>query len=65
MRPNTERPVTITQGTNQFCNLEDLEKNVEAILSGKATPGNEIEQWDGQTASRVVKSIKTLLNKPR
>ena len=65
MRSNTERPVTITQGTNMLCTLKDLEKKVETILSEKATQGNDIELWDGHTASRVVNSIKTLRHKSR
>jgi len=64
MRPNTERPITINQGTNQLCKLEDLEEKVETILSGKAPQGNDIELWDGKTAIRVVEFIKNLLRKP-
>ena len=40
---------------------QDLEKKVEKILFGKPRQGNDIELWDGKTASRVVKSIKSLL----
>jgi len=58
MRPNTERPITIRQGTNQLCNPENLEAKVEGILSGEITQGAIPELWDGKTATRVVKSIK-------
>jgi len=61
LRPNTERPVTITQGTNRLCRLEELEKHIEDILSGKVIPKQQIELWDGRTAERIVKLIKTLL----
>jgi len=61
MRPNTERPVTIRQGTNQLCNPENLEAKVEGILSGEITQGAIPELWDGKTATRVVKSIKNLI----
>ncbi|MFC1814842.1 non-hydrolyzing UDP-N-acetylglucosamine 2-epimerase [Thermodesulfobacteriota bacterium] len=61
MRSNTERPVTINQGTNQLCKLENLENEVSTILSGKIPQGRVIEFWDGQTANRVVGSIKSLL----
>ena len=57
MRPNTERPITITQGTNRLCIVEDLEKYVDEIFLGKTSIKNEIELWDGQTASRVVQSV--------
>jgi len=62
LRPNTERPITITQGTNRLCTLEDLEKNVTEILSFKDTKQVNIDLWDGQTAGRVVESIKRILN---
>jgi len=60
MRLNTERPITINQGTNQLCTLENLESKVESIISARLAHGIIPELWDGQTASRVVKSIKTL-----
>ncbi len=60
-RPNTERPITIHQGTNRICGLENLENHVETILSGRFSHGSVPELWDGKTASRVVKSIKSLL----
>lgn len=60
MRPNTERPITIHQGTNQLSTAEDLDGHVENILSGEVGRGSAIEFWDGKTANRVVKSIKSL-----
>ncbi|OQY58039.1 MAG: UDP-N-acetylglucosamine 2-epimerase (non-hydrolyzing) [Desulfobacteraceae bacterium 4572_88] len=60
LRPNTERPVTITQGTNRLCELGELEPHVDAILSGQSFQKNPIDLWDGQTASRVVASISDL-----
>jgi len=60
LRPNTERPITITQGTNRLCKLEEIEKNADIILSGKTEQKNKIDLWDGQTASRVVQSIRRL-----
>lgn len=60
MRPNTERPITIVQGTNQLCTLENIEGLVESILSNESGQGRVPEFWDGQTAKRVVNSIKDL-----
>jgi UDP-N-acetylglucosamine 2-epimerase (non-hydrolysing) len=57
MRPNTERPITISNGTNRLCSPENLESEVERILSGKQTQKQIPEYWDGHTAERVVKSI--------
>ena len=60
LRPNTERPITITHGTNQLCELKDLEDKAEAILSGYVPQGKKIEFWDGKTASRIVAFLKEL-----
>jgi len=62
VRPNTERPITISQGTNRLCAIEELEKQAEAIISGKFADKQEIELWDGHTADRVVKSIEKLMH---
>jgi UDP-N-acetylglucosamine 2-epimerase (non-hydrolysing) len=58
VRPNTERPITITQGTNQLCKLEEVEDKTNEILAGKAGKGSAPDLWDGNTASRVVDSIQ-------
>ncbi len=62
MRPNTERPITITQGTNRLCKMEELEKNADMILTEKIRKPNKIDLWDGKTASRVVEAVKKLRN---
>jgi UDP-N-acetylglucosamine 2-epimerase (non-hydrolysing) len=58
LRPNTERPITIVRGTNKLCTLDDLEDNLETVLSANKTEIPAIEFWDGRTAKRVVESIK-------
>lgn len=62
MRPNTERPITITEGTNQLCNIEEVEPLVNEIIEGKNKSGKRPELWDGKTAGRVVDSIKKILD---
>ena len=37
MRPNTERPVTVDQGTNQLCTMENLQRRIERIISGRSS----------------------------
>jgi UDP-N-acetylglucosamine 2-epimerase (non-hydrolysing) len=58
LRPNTERPVTLTEGSNQLCTPADLEPRVNRILDGAPRKGRKPEMWDGKTAERVVASIR-------
>ncbi len=58
LRPNTERPVTVTQGTNALCTPENLEEKVNAVLDGTFKIGKVPEFWDGRTAARVAMDIK-------
>jgi UDP-N-acetylglucosamine 2-epimerase (non-hydrolysing) len=61
LRPNTERPISVEQGTNKLCNLDNLEDNLQEVLSTKKSVKPTIELWDGRTAGRVVEAIKKLL----
>jgi UDP-N-acetylglucosamine 2-epimerase (non-hydrolysing) len=58
LRPNTERPLTLTRGTNRLCELDNLAAVVDSVLSEKKRQTCKIELWDGHTAERVVDSIK-------
>lgn len=60
MRPNTERPVTVDQGTNQLCTMENLQPRIESIVSGDIKPHSVPELWDGRTAGRIVDAIRAL-----
>ena len=56
IRENTERPVTITQGTNQLVGT-DKEKIISAgleALQGNGKAGIVPKYWDGKTSSRIV-----------
>ena len=61
MRPNTERPITVSKGTNRLCTKDNLEDYVDSIISGKNLKHTVPELWDGHTAERVVKSIKSYM----
>lgn len=61
LRPNTERPVTVTEGSNRLCTPADLEAQVNAVLDGGRENGRVPELWDGRTAERVVASIERYL----
>lgn len=58
LRDTTERPITITQGTNRLSQWSNLVKDVEEIKTGKWPTGVRPEYWDGKTAHRVAKSLK-------
>jgi UDP-N-acetylglucosamine 2-epimerase (non-hydrolysing) len=58
LRPNTERPVTITVGTNRLVELSKqgiMEGYREALENPKV--GQVPELWDGGTASRIVEYL--------
>ncbi len=62
LRPNTERPVTVTQGTNRLVNpeTESLASLAdESMRRPRIVP--KIELWDGRTAPRVMDVIERAL----
>ncbi|GAB4388059.1 MAG: UDP-N-acetylglucosamine 2-epimerase (non-hydrolyzing) [Thermodesulfovibrionales bacterium] len=60
MRKNTERPITVTHGTNQLCELGQLRRKTGEIMSGNGRKRREIEMWDGRTAGRIVEVLRGL-----
>jgi UDP-N-acetylglucosamine 2-epimerase (non-hydrolysing) len=62
LRPNTERPITITRGTNRLCSVSNLEAAVNSVLAEQKRQSIKIELWDGHTAERVVDAIKDFFN---
>jgi len=61
LRDNTERPITITQGTNRLCNVTSLVDNVNDIIDENCSKQEVPELWDGHTAERVAQSIENFL----
>jgi UDP-N-acetylglucosamine 2-epimerase (non-hydrolysing) len=58
MRRNTERPVTITQGTNQLVDTVALDAQVSQVLSGNWQRGVCPPLWDGKAAVRAVECLE-------
>lgn len=63
LRDNTERPETITLGTNELVgtNPENLKAYLDKLFSGNWKKGNDIPLWDGQTATRIIKVLNEML----
>jgi UDP-N-acetylglucosamine 2-epimerase (non-hydrolysing) len=60
VRKNTERPVTVTHGTNQLCELDHLKQMAEEIIDGQIPRRSTIKFWDGKTATRIVKILRKI-----
>jgi len=61
MRENTERPITITQGTNKLVRADTLYQKQKKVLSGNWPKGNCPPLWDGKTADRAVECLRRRL----
>lgn len=63
LRDNTERPETITLGTNELLgtNPKAIKPAMEKLFAGEWKEGNDIPLWDGKAAERIVKTIITKL----
>jgi UDP-N-acetylglucosamine 2-epimerase (non-hydrolysing) len=61
LRPNTERPVTVSQGTNLLVTADSLENAVEQALAATGKRSSPPDLWDGQTARRIANSIRRFL----
>ena len=54
LRPNTERPVTITHGTNRLVTRLNLPTEVTASLNARRTGTWPVPPlWDGQAGERI------------
>ena len=62
LRDNTERPETITQGTNELIgtNPKAIAPAMEKLFSGKWKTGTIPHLWDGRTAERIVANLLKL-----
>ena len=63
LRDSTERPETVTVGTNQLIGSDPsgLEPALKNLFAGKWQKGDIPEKWDGKTAERIVLILEKLL----
>ena len=59
IRENTERPITITQGTNILVGTDEekIVKEAKKILRGERKRRKTIKYWDGRAAERIVRVL--------
>ena len=57
LRANTERPITISEGTNRLVTLATLTGAVDEAM-GRTYQPRRPEYWDGRTASRCVEDLR-------
>jgi UDP-N-acetylglucosamine 2-epimerase (non-hydrolysing) len=63
LRENTERPATITSGTNELVQLDaaSVAERVRAVFNGGASSGTVPHLWDGRASERVVEVLENVL----
>lgn len=59
LRNTTERPITISQGTNRLVSPSTVVEQVRESLSGNWQITVRPQLWDGQTAGRVAASLRS------
>jgi UDP-N-acetylglucosamine 2-epimerase (non-hydrolysing) len=60
LRENTERPVTVTEGTNRLVHIttEDILKNYREIRNNEDSYSASVPRlWDGKAAERIARII--------
>ena len=58
LRENTERPITVEQGSNRLATAEALPGLLDAALAAGAAAPARPEYWDGQTARRCLADLR-------
>jgi UDP-N-acetylglucosamine 2-epimerase (non-hydrolysing) len=67
LRENTERPVTVTQGTNRIVGSDPdaIRSEVRKVLDGQPPEVRIPDRWDGAAARRIVDVLEKELGAPR
>lgn len=60
LRTNTERPITVEQGTNTLVGMDPdtIVSESENILAGRGKRGSAPPLWDGHAAQRIIQIIE-------
>jgi UDP-N-acetylglucosamine 2-epimerase (non-hydrolysing) len=59
LRETTERPITITRGTNQLVGIKtaDIARGAKKIITGLFKVKGRPAKWDGRASERIVKIL--------
>lgn len=62
LRPNTERPVTIEEGTNSLVpfELEAIFQKIREVEAGNQSQGRIPHMWDGKATIRIAEAVSSL-----
>jgi UDP-N-acetylglucosamine 2-epimerase (non-hydrolysing) len=65
MRENTERPITVTEGTNTLAGTgpSAIRAEVKKLLAGETKRGRVPSLWDGHAAERIVRVLASELER--
>lgn len=58
LRENTERPITVTQGSNRLVKTDGIKVALAEALRGTWRAGTPPANWDGHTADRCVAALR-------
>jgi UDP-N-acetylglucosamine 2-epimerase (non-hydrolysing) len=61
VRDTTERPITVSEGTNRLVPAGELGAAVDRVLRGDWPTGQRPDLWDGGTAERIADSLERRL----
>lgn len=57
LRENTERPITVSAGTNRLVKPDELQASVQLVITDRWGRGQPLERWDGRAAERCVQAL--------
>jgi UDP-N-acetylglucosamine 2-epimerase (non-hydrolysing) len=63
MREGTERPITVTEGTNTIVGLDvaKIQAALDAVFGGHTRQGTVPEGWDGKAGERIADALESFL----